>query len=105
MFSCGGENVYPKEVENLLFAHPDVVNAVVAPVPHAVKGFRAGRHGGLRAQPRHHGGGSQSVFAWTRAGLFASALCRDGRRAAVNGGRQDRPRRGAGEAPEKVRAS
>ena len=39
MFSCGGENVYPKEVENLLFGHPDVVNAVVAPVPHAVKGF------------------------------------------------------------------
>src|SRR5882757_8223893 len=39
MFSCGGENVYPKEVENLLFAHPEVVNAVVAPVPHAVKGF------------------------------------------------------------------
>ena len=24
MFSCGGENVYPKEVENLLFAHPAV---------------------------------------------------------------------------------
>ena len=39
MFSCGGENIYPKEVENLLFAHPDVVNAVVAPVPHKVKGF------------------------------------------------------------------
>jgi long-chain acyl-CoA synthetase len=39
MFSCGGENIYPKEVENLLFAHPDVVNAVVAPVAHAVKGF------------------------------------------------------------------
>ena len=39
MFSCGGENVYPKEVENLLFTHPDVANAVVAPVPHPVKGF------------------------------------------------------------------
>jgi long-chain acyl-CoA synthetase len=39
MFSCGGENIYPKEVENLLFGHPDVVNAVVAPVPHKVKGF------------------------------------------------------------------
>jgi long-chain acyl-CoA synthetase len=39
MFSCGGENIYPKEVENLLFAHPEVVNAVVAPVPHPVKGF------------------------------------------------------------------
>ncbi len=39
MFSCGGENIYPKEVENLLFTHPDVVDAVVAPVPHAVKGL------------------------------------------------------------------
>ena len=39
MFSCGGENVYPKEVENLLFAHPELINAVVAPVSHAVKGF------------------------------------------------------------------
>jgi len=39
MFSCGGENVYPKEVENLLFAHPDVVNAVVAAVPHPIKGL------------------------------------------------------------------
>jgi long-chain acyl-CoA synthetase len=39
MFSCGGENVYPKEIENLLFSHPEVVNAVVAPVPHPVKGF------------------------------------------------------------------
>lgn len=39
MFSCGGENIYPKEVESLLFTHPDVVNAVVAPVPHEIKGF------------------------------------------------------------------
>jgi len=39
MFSCGGENVYPKEVENVLFTHPDVADAVVAPVPHGVKGF------------------------------------------------------------------
>jgi long-chain acyl-CoA synthetase len=38
MFSCGGENVYPKEVENLLFTHPDVVNAVVVALPHSVKG-------------------------------------------------------------------
>ncbi|MEO7403749.1 MAG: class I adenylate-forming enzyme family protein [Burkholderiales bacterium] len=39
MFSCGGENIYPKEVEDLLFRHPAIANAVVAPVPHAVKGW------------------------------------------------------------------
>ncbi len=39
MFSCGGENIYPKEVEDLLFTHAAVANAVVAPVPHAVKGY------------------------------------------------------------------
>jgi acyl-CoA synthetase (AMP-forming)/AMP-acid ligase II len=39
MFSCGGENIYPKEVEDLLFRHPAVANAVVAPVPHPVKGY------------------------------------------------------------------
>ena len=42
MFSCGGENVYPKEVENLLFRHPAVSDAVVTPVPHAVKGYVPG---------------------------------------------------------------
>jgi acyl-CoA synthetase (AMP-forming)/AMP-acid ligase II len=38
MFNCGGENVYPKEVENLLLAHPDVYDAAVVPLEHAVKG-------------------------------------------------------------------
>lgn len=39
MFSCGGENVYPKEVENLLLAHPAVRDVCVASVPHGVKGL------------------------------------------------------------------
>lgn len=39
MFSCGGENIYPKEVESLLFTHPDVADVAVAPVPHGIKGF------------------------------------------------------------------
>jgi long-chain acyl-CoA synthetase len=39
MFSCGGENIYPKEVENLLFGHPAVRDACVVPIPHAVKGL------------------------------------------------------------------
>jgi acyl-CoA synthetase (AMP-forming)/AMP-acid ligase II len=39
MFSCGGENVYPKEVENILFSHPAVSDACVVAIPHQVKGF------------------------------------------------------------------
>jgi long-chain acyl-CoA synthetase len=36
-FSCGGENINPKEVELLLVQHPDVVDAAVAPIRHEVK--------------------------------------------------------------------
>lgn len=38
MFVCGGENVYPGEVEKLLERHPDVAEASVVPVPDEVKG-------------------------------------------------------------------
>ena len=38
-FSCGGENIYPKEVELLLVQHPDVIDAVVMPIDHDVKGL------------------------------------------------------------------
>ncbi|MGY8997125.1 MAG: class I adenylate-forming enzyme family protein [Alphaproteobacteria bacterium] len=38
MFNCGGENIYPKEVENLLLAHPDVTDASVVPLTHRIKG-------------------------------------------------------------------
>ena len=39
MFTCGGENIYPREVESLLLGHPDVTDACVQPIVHAVKGF------------------------------------------------------------------
>lgn len=55
MFSCGGENVYPKEVESLLCTHPAVREACVAPITHQVKGLAPGAavvlHDGLRATP------------------------------------------------------
>src|SRR5262249_46615753 len=38
MFFCGGENVYPLEVEDILLRHPDVSNAAVVPLDDAVKG-------------------------------------------------------------------
>ena len=39
MFVCGGENIYPKEVENLALKHPDVANVAVTPLKHDTKGF------------------------------------------------------------------
>jgi long-chain acyl-CoA synthetase len=38
MINSGGENVYPKEVEDILRAHPAVAEVCVVPVPHQVKG-------------------------------------------------------------------
>jgi len=38
-FSCGGENIYPKEVELLLVQHPDIIDAVVMPIKHEIKGL------------------------------------------------------------------
>ncbi len=38
MFVCGGENIYPGEVEGMLERHDDIVQACVVPVPDEVKG-------------------------------------------------------------------
>lgn len=38
MFVCGGENVYPGEVERLLERHPELHQAVVVPLPDAERG-------------------------------------------------------------------
>ncbi|MFO0730652.1 MAG: AMP-binding protein [Nitrospiraceae bacterium] len=34
----GGENLYPQEVEEVLYAHPDIQDAAVVGVPHPVRG-------------------------------------------------------------------
>jgi len=40
MFVCGGENIYPGEVEKLLESHPDIAQACVVPVPDEIKGMK-----------------------------------------------------------------
>lgn len=42
MLIRGGENIYCCEVENVLYAHPDVIDAVVLPVPHPTLGEEPG---------------------------------------------------------------
>lgn len=40
MFVCGGENIYPGEVEKMLERHPDIHQAAVIPVPDDLKGHK-----------------------------------------------------------------
>jgi fatty-acyl-CoA synthase len=38
MFISGGENVYPAEIESVLLAHPEVLDAAVVSIPHETWG-------------------------------------------------------------------
>ncbi|MBX3642599.1 MAG: acyl--CoA ligase [Rubrivivax sp.] len=40
MFVCGGENIYPGEVEKLLESHPDIAQACVVPIEDDIKGAK-----------------------------------------------------------------
>jgi len=40
MFVCGGENIYPGEVEKMLEKHPGIDQAAVIPVPDTLKGHK-----------------------------------------------------------------
>jgi acyl-CoA synthetase (AMP-forming)/AMP-acid ligase II len=41
MYVCGGENVYPAQLEQRLLSHPDVAQAVVVAVPDRIRGQAA----------------------------------------------------------------
>jgi long-chain acyl-CoA synthetase len=40
MFNCGGENIYPAEVEAVLVAHPEIEQSCVVAVPDEIKGMK-----------------------------------------------------------------
>jgi acyl-CoA synthetase (AMP-forming)/AMP-acid ligase II len=40
MFNCGGENIYPSEVEKMLERHAEIEQACVVPVSDEIKGFK-----------------------------------------------------------------
>ncbi|HEX4102521.1 MAG TPA: long-chain-fatty-acid--CoA ligase [Pseudonocardiaceae bacterium] len=66
MIVCGGENIYPREVENILFQMPQIADAAVIGVPDQKWGESVKAIVVLR--PGHSATGDQ-VIAWTRARL------------------------------------
>lgn len=40
MFNCGGENIYPSEIEKMLERHADIEQACVVPISDEIKGFK-----------------------------------------------------------------
>ena len=93
MFVCGGENIYPGEVEKMLERHPGIHQAAVIPVPDELKGHKpiafVVRADG--ADARRAGG--QELRARQRAGLPASAPRHLRRRDAACRHQQDRQAR------------
>ena len=49
----GGENIYPREIEEFLYTHPDILDAQVIGVPDDE--VRRGAHGVGAAEGRLHG--------------------------------------------------
>ncbi|MCU1641798.1 MAG: acyl-CoA synthetase [Nocardia sp.] len=74
MIVSGGENVFPGEVEELLYAHPEIAEAAIVAVPDAEFGQR------LAAFVVRHPGAlldAEGVRAYVRANLARFKVPRD----------------------------
>ena len=88
--SCAGESIYPKEVENVLMGHPDIVDAAVVAMADEIKGevpvaFVVERVAGCA------GAGGEGFFPPQRRALHASAACVRGGGNAADLGEEGRP--------------
>lgn len=81
MFVCGGENIYPGQVESLLERHPDVMQAVVVPAPNRLKAhvpyaFVVKRPGSPLSEKdlQEYALANGPVYAYPRRVVFVDAL-------------------------------
>ena len=101
MFNCGGENIYPSEVEKLLERHQAVEQACVVPVADDIKGFKpvafvVARPGTTisEAEIKAHALGNGPAYQHPRRVIFLDSLPLTG---TSKVDRNDLARRAAGE--------
>ena len=97
----GGYNVYPREIEEVLYEHPAVLEAAVVGTPHPTHGEEVVAAVALRPDADSHPGGAARVREGPRRRLQVPAPRVAGRRPAEGPDRQDAqardrdPRRGS----------
>ena len=69
MIIRGGFNVYPREIEEVLYAHPAVAEAAVIGVPHASHGEEV--KAVLAKKPGHEAVGAEDIIAYCKERLAA----------------------------------
>jgi hypothetical protein len=93
MIISGGSNIYPREIEEVLLRHPDIVEASVVGRPHPDWGRRGGGLSRRAARRCDRGGGARSALPRPHRPLQAATrlpVCRDAAQEQLRQGAQDR---------------